>query len=168
MKALGSHYYWGLYDNNFSGKFELLRAKWWPPHFSAKFVIFHGDRIAGDYGLAPEPGSTQRNNMINNIPAAETSTGIRYYLSATRLLGDHQPINLRPSPLSLEMRRDEERLEIICCCSTSSIVYISKWHHVEIVLILKSIQIQHCGGKDRFKRKINYCIKVFQNNKNIT
>ena len=73
-----------------------------------------------------------------------------------------------PSSLSLEMRRDEERLEIICCCSTSSIVYISKWHHVEIVLILKSIQIQHRGGKDRFKRKINYCIKVFQNNKNIT
>ena len=101
-------------------------------------------------------------------PSRGAHTGIRHYLSATWLLGDHQPINLRPSPLSLEMRRDEEKLEIICCCSTSSIVYISKWHHVEIVLILKSIQIQHCGGKDRFKRKINYCIKVFQNNKNIT
>ena len=167
MKALGSHYHWGLYDNHFSGKFELLRAKWWPPHFSAKFVIFHGDRIAGDYGLAPEPGSTQRNNMINNIPAAEPHRDPP--LSVRNMTFRRPPTNKPPpSPLSLEMRRDEERLEIICCCSTSSIVYISKWHHVEIVLILKSIQIQHRGGKDRFKRKINYCIKVFQNNKNIT
>ena len=92
--------------HSYLDKFELLCIKFGPPHFSAKFVIFHRDRIAGDYGLAPEPGSTQRNNMINNIPAAEPSTRSHHYLSATRLLGDHQPINLRPSSLSLEMRRD--------------------------------------------------------------
>ena len=72
---MGSHYLWSLHDNHFLGKFELLQAKWWPLHFSAKFSFTKGDRIAGDYGLAPEPGSTQRNNMINNIPAAEPTPG---------------------------------------------------------------------------------------------